>query len=125
MLATLLQQMRLLTTNTENTSADTILLDEFCYANDFLDNLAEDDSPSPVKEIVLETTCEEILEEEEMKDLLEYNLKILGINLLEAKAGKSESGLISITVIIQPTSKEIIARLSLALENWNLKTMPR
>ena len=72
--------------NDENTSQDTVLQDEFCCDNDFLDNLAEDDSP--VNEIVLETTCQENLREEDMKDLLEYNLKILGISLLEAKTGK-------------------------------------
>ena len=73
---------------------------------------------------MLETTCQENLREEDMKDLLEYNLKILGISLLEANTKKSESGVISCIAIIQPTPKEMIAKLSLALEDWNLKTKP-
>ena len=69
----------------------------------------------------MEQLAKKNLEEEAMKDLLEYNLKILGVSLLEAKTNKSESGVISFIVIIQSTPKEIIARLSLALEDWNLK----
>ena len=77
-----------------------------------------------MKEIVLESACEENLDEEAAKDIIEYNLKLLGINIIETKLKKSESGVISCTAIIQPTPKEIIARLSLALEDWNLKTKP-
>ena len=50
-----------------------------------------------MKEILLERACKDDLDEEGAKDLIEYNLKILGINMVWTKMKKSESGVISLS----------------------------
>ena len=76
-----------------------------------------------VNDIVLESTCKKDLDENATKDLLEYNFKIQGINILETRPKKSESGVLSCVVVIQPKTKEIITRLGLALRDWKLETI--
>ena len=71
---------------------------------------------------MLEPACQDHLDDESGKDLLDYNLKIMGINMIKAKMEKSEIGLISsCTVIIKPMSKNTIKRFS--IRNWNVKTL--
>ena len=73
----------------------------------------------------MEAPREETLDEDAVNDLLDYNLKILGIVMMKVKMNKSESGSItSCLVTIQPTPKNTIRRLSVSLRNWNLKTVP-
>ena len=83
----------------------------------------EVDDSAPVKIFGLESTCQEEFDEEASKDLLEYNFKIIGINMLETRTKKSESGVILCEVIIQPTPKEVIKRLGSALRDWKVTTM--
>ena len=106
---------------TEKTPKDFPLQDELCSDQVYLNNVDDDDTP--VEKIMLEAKCQEVeLEEEYVKDHLEYNLKILGINIIEANMNKSESGVIkSCSIIVEPTPKKIIKQLSLSLKNWYLK----
>ena len=102
---------------------DITLQDEFCSNLIYHENLVNNDTP--VKEILLEAPREETLDEDAVNDLLDYNLKVLGIVMMKVKMNKSESGSItSCLVTIQPTPKNTIRRLSVSLRNWNLKTVP-
>ena len=60
------------------------VLDEFCSDNIYLHNLVDADN-ALVEEIVLEPACQDHLDDESGKDLLDYNLKIMGINMIKAK----------------------------------------
>ena len=94
---------------------DQILLqDEFCSDQLYLDSLDDD---TPVEEILVEASCEANLDEEAFKNLLNYNMKVLGMNKVKAKTMKSESGVISCEVIIQPSQKQSIKSLDFPLSN--------
>ena len=97
---------------------DMKISDEVCPDEEY----QEVDDDALVEEIVLESAIED---EEASKDLIEYNLKIFGINMLETKTKKSESGVISCKLMIQPTPKKIIRQLSIALIDWKVKLSPR
>ena len=102
----------------EKATKDMEISDEVCPDVEY-DDIDDDDAP--VKEILLESVYHENFDEEAFKDHLDYNMKLQGINMLETQMKKSESGEISCSVIIQPTQKEIIKRLSLALKGWKVK----
>jgi hypothetical protein len=105
---------------TETTPIVPPLEDEVCADHDYLEN--GDDDDTFVEEILLEANHPEESEEESVEDLLIYNLKVLGIKMIELRINKSESGVIkSCSVIVQPTPKKIIGMLSHSLRNWNLK----
>ena len=60
---------------------DQILLqDEFCSDQLYLDSLDDD---TPVEEILMEATCQADLDEEAFEVLLDYNRKILEINMVK------------------------------------------
>jgi hypothetical protein len=101
----------------EATVKDTKISDEVCPDKEY----EEVDDDVPIKQIVLERACQEDLDEEATKDLDEYNFKISGINMLGAKMEKSESGVISLTVIIQPKPKEVIEKINVGLRDWKVK----
>ena len=52
--------------------------DEVCPDEEY----EEVDDDAPVKEIRLERACQDDLDEEGDKDLIDHNLKILGINMV-------------------------------------------
>ena len=115
------QSDEIIISTAEEATVNVKISDEFCPD----ENYEEFDDNAPVKEIVLESACEENLDEEAAKDIIEYNLKLLGINIIETKLKKSESGVISCTIIIQPKPKETIKRISLALRDWKVKQCRR
>ena len=51
----------------------------------------------------MEAGCQADLDEEAFENLLDYNMKVLGINKVEAKTMKSESGVLSCDVTIWQT----------------------
>ena len=108
----------------KKTPKDSTSHDEFCSDHLYLNNVEDD--VTPVEEIMLEAKCQEVeLKEESLRKHLEYNLKILGINMIEANMNKSESGVInSCLIIVEPTPKKMIKQLRLSLKNWNLKHCP-
>ena len=61
---------------------------------------------------MLESACHGNLDEEAVEDTIEYNLKVLGISLIETKVEKSESGMISCSITIQPKPKKTIEMIS-------------
>ena len=106
----------------EKATKDMEISDEVCPDVEY-DDIDDDDAP--VKEILLESVYHENFDEEAFKDHLDYNMKLQGINMLETQMKKSESGEISCSIIIHPTQKEIIKRLSLALKGWKVKPCHR
>ena len=107
----------------KDTKVDITVQDEVCSDDIYIDDLVHDDTV--VEEILLQAPCQEICEEDDMNEILDYNLKILGVNMIKCKMNKSESDVItSCLVTIQPTPKKIIKRLSISLRNWKLKIVP-
>jgi hypothetical protein len=107
------------TTIKKNTHEDPA--DEFCFDQTYLDSLVDEDIP--VNEILVEAACPQDLDEEAFEELLDYNTKISGINMVTAKTKKSESGLISSEVTIQPSPKQAIKSLHSFNRSWNLKIL--
>ena len=95
--------------------------DEFCSDKTYFDSLVDDDIP--VKEILVKAPCPQDLDEEAFEEILDYNLKIVGINMVKAKTKKSESGSISSEVTIQPSPKQAIKSFRSSNRSLNLKIL--
>jgi hypothetical protein len=101
---------------------DSNLEDEFCSDHIYLDNVVNDETL--LEEILLTPTCQEGWNDEDVENLLDYNLKLLEINMVKAKSNRSNT-LTSCQVIIQPIPKKNIEGLSFPLRSWTLKTCHR
>ena len=71
----------------------------------------------------MEANSQQDLDEEAFEELLDYNMKVLGINIVKVKTTKSESGVMSSEVTIQPSTKQAIKSLHCSHRNWNLKIL--
>ena len=61
------------------------------------------------------------LEDEEIEDLINYNLKIIGVNKVNLEIERKSDDGISCLVKIQPTAKKVLERLKLPLGSWSFR----
>ena len=93
--------------------------DEFCSDSDYHE---ENTSEKFVEEIVIKPDSETNWKNADVKDVIEYKLKIVGINVIEVEIDKSESyDFISCFVKIQPTLLKNLDIPGLPFRNLNLK----
>ena len=87
------------------------LQDEFCDDQIYLEVPGNDETL--VKEILAIPSCQEGWKDEDVKNLLEYNFKILGINVTNAQIKRSKEGILcSCLLSIEPISKNIISKIN-------------
>ena len=96
--------------------------DEICSDSEYqVLNTAETD----VEEIVVKPDCKTDWENVDVKDIIEYKLKIVGINVNEVETNRSISGeILSCIVRIQPTPLNNLNIPSFPFRNWNVKKPP-
>ena len=93
--------------------------DEFCSDSEYHE---QNKTEKVVEEIVIKPDCEADWKNADVKDVIEYKLKIVGINVNEVEVDKSDSeDIISCLVKIQPTPLKNLDILSFPFINWNLK----
>ena len=99
--------------------------DEFCSNQEYDEHPKVDDANDDtlVEEILATPDCQGGWKDEDVENIIEYNLKILGINMVKITRNRSNRGaLTSCLVQIRPISWKKIEKLT--LRNWSLKIMP-
>jgi hypothetical protein len=98
------------------------LHDEFCSNDIYFDNVVSDETL--VEEILVTPDCQDGWKDDDVKNLLDYNFKILGVNMVKIEMNRSDKGaLTSCLVKILPIPLKKVEKLSLHLRNWSLKTV--
>ena len=94
------------------------LQDEFCSDDLYVDNVVKD---TLVEEILIEPDSQ--ADWKDVEELIDYNLKVIGINLVKIQMNRSNQGdFTSCLVKIQPTMMTKIG--SFPLRNWVLRAVP-
>ena len=101
--------------NPKNESENLILNDEFCSDNDFMKNATNINTL--VDELLVKPGDNE-KDEEDIMNLIDYNLKIVGIDVIKIEKEMIQSNQV-FKVKIQPSRLEVLKSESFPLRNWS------
>ena len=76
--------------NSEEEGNIDIISDEMCSDRSYLEK--DDDKETFVENLVFTTSSKESLEDQDIENLLDYTLKIVGIEILKVKVNRNEEG---------------------------------
>ena len=110
-------------TKLDETAAEIAVQDEFCSDENYVENVVNNDTL--VEEILVKPDdCQADLKDEYVENLIDYNFKIKGINVVKIKINRSNRGAFtSCLVKIEPIPLKRIESESFPLRNWSLKAI--
>ena len=92
---------------------------EFCSNNIYAEKAVDD--ATLVGEILIKPDPENDLKDADVQNLIEYNLKVIGISPVQIEVKRSHLDVISCTVKINPIPRKIIEGRTFPFKNWTWK----